>query len=224
MLGRCIPIPPEAQDELEANREETRERARAVFDRVKQLGADNPMVSLRLCLMRPEILDKLKEAMRGRSENGINRLLRECGADPRSFIDYGELVLDSAPRALAIELGIGVTAGVGGEAGIGYVVPLQRNPDGRFYLTGGVGGGTALTAGGDVGVGISWETVPENHWAKEREMVVNFSGKVLAGGGVSVAFPQGIAVPSGVSIAGGVGLGFEAGNMLTTWTQYLHNY
>lgn len=179
-------------------------------------------MALRSCLKQPGNFANLKKQMTGRSENGVNSILKQCNVNPGALQTYGQSATGRKSSTLFIELGAGAVAGVGAEGGIGYAIPLQRNPDGRYYLTGGVGVGAAV--GADVSVGLSNETMPTEHWASDKGKSVNFSGKAMGAVSVSVDFPDESAVPSGFTISGGIGLGAEIGVIIATHDKYLYNF
>lgn len=120
-------------------------------------------------------------------------------------------------------IGSGV-AYVGVEGAIGYRVQLRRNPEGRFYVAGGLSVGVGLAGGGDIAVGLSYENMPTNHWARDPGKSVGYSGKFVYGGGVSIDFPMDTIKPSGFTLSGGVGAGAEAGVITGSVDQYLYNF
>ena len=198
--------------------------AKRMYETVKALGVENPMFRLRTCLLVPGNLSQLKNAMKERSKNGINRILSICGVSPQALKSYGERVLGAPPRTLEIGLSGGVMAGVGIEGSVSYAIPLVPRPDGRFFLTNGLGGGAGLAGGVDVTVGLTAEEMPIKDYVSEKGRSINFSGKALAGGGVSIDFPERDITPHGFTISGGVGAGAEYGTMIFTRDQYLKNW
>ncbi|CAK6698427.1 hypothetical protein IFHNHDMJ_02428 [Synechococcus sp. CBW1107] len=198
--------------------------AKRMYETVKALGVENPAFRLRTCLLVPGNLSQLKNAMKERSENGINRILSICGVSPQALKFYGERVLGAPPRTLEIGLSGGVMAGAGIEGSISYAIPLVPRPDGRFFLTNGLGGGAGLAGGVDVTVGLTVEEMPIEDYVSEKGRSINFSGKALAGGGVSIDFPERDITPHGFTISGGVGAGAEYGTVIFTRDQYLKNW
>ena len=204
--------------------EEYKNAAQAMVNTVKRVGLENPITNLRTCLMKPENLEQLQQVMKERSENGFNRVLSICGAAPDDFIDYGRMILGYAPQTLEIGLSGGLVAGVGAEAAISYAIPLNSRPDGRYFITNGLGGGAGLAVGGDVTVGLSAEDVPRGHWTSDKGRSVNFSGKALGSVSVSIDFPERGITPNGFTVGGGVGLGAEIGTIIYTRDQYLYDF
>ena len=162
--------------------------------------------------------------MRSRSENGFNRILSICGAAPDDIKAYGQTVLGYAPKTIEIGLAGGLVAGIGAEAAISYAIPLVPRPDGRYFITNGLGGGAGAAVGGDVTVSLSGEAMPTGHWVSEKGRSVNFSGKLLGSVSVSIDFPERGITPSGFTVGGGVGVGAELGTIMYTRDQYLYNF
>ncbi|MEX0828024.1 MAG: hypothetical protein WD005_03635 [Haliea sp.] len=206
------------------SKEEFRAAGERMYETIKTLGVDNPLFGLRTCLLRPENMEQLQDAMSDRSENGVNRILSICGVSPEALKAYGEKALGHTPRTLEIGLGGGVVAGIGVEGSITYAIPLQPRPDGRYFLTNALGGGAGVAGGVDVTVGLTGEQMPTEHWISEKGRSVNFSGKALAGGSVSIDFPEREITPHGFTIGAGVGAGAEVGTVFFTRDQYLYNY
>ena len=198
--------------------------ANDAFKKIDALGSNNPLMNLRNCLKQPGNFAELKKQMGKKSENGINAILGRCNANPAALRSYGQQATGTESSTLFIEVGGGAVAGVGAEGAIGYAIPLVKKPDGRYYLTGGVGGGVGAAIGADVSVGLSSETMPTAHWATDKGKSVNFSGKLMGAVSVSIDFPRGTAKPSGFTISGGVGLGAEIGVVIATWDKYLYNF
>jgi len=217
-------IPNQGTCHRKLSREEYKAAARRMFEVVKSLGVENPAFRLRTCLLVPGNLTQLRNAMKERSENGINRLLSSCGVSPQALKAYGTKVLGAPPRTLEIGVSGGVIAGVGIEGSIAYAIPLVPRPDGRFFLTNGLGAGAGLAGGVDVTVGLTVEEMPIEDYVSEKGRSVNFSGKALAGGGVSIDFPERTITPHGFTISGGVGAGAEYGTVIFTRDQYLKNW
>jgi hypothetical protein len=201
-----------------------RSAAKPVFNKIDSLGRNNPLMDLRNCLSQPGTFANLRQQMLKRSENGMNSILKQCNVSPSALQAYGQNATGRQSNTLFIELGAGAVAGVGVEGGIGYAIPLQRNPDGRYYLTYGGGGGAGAAVGADVSVGLSNETMPTEHWANDKGKSVNFSGKAMGAVSVSVDFPDESATPSGFTLSGGVGLGAEIGVIIATNDKYLYNF
>jgi hypothetical protein len=213
--GRCV---------KKATNDEIKAAASKAFQKIDALGSNNPLVNLRNCLKQPGVFGDLRQQMGKRSENGVNAILARCNASPTALRSYGQQATGEASSTLFIEVGGGAVAGVGAEGAIGYAIPLVKKPDGRYYLTGGVGGGVGAAVGADVSVGLSSETMPTEHWATDKGKSVNFSGKLMGAVSVSIDFPRGTAKPSGFTLSGGVGLGAEIGVVIATWDKYLYNY
>jgi len=210
------------------NRKYTKEdyiaAAEDMMDRYHAVRIDNPLARLRTCLLIPDNLAQLQDVMAKHSENGINRILQICRVSPDDLKDYGAAVLGEAPRTLEIGLSGGLVAGVGVEGSISYAIPLEPKPDGRYFLTNGIGGGAGAAAGVDVTVGLTQDVMPTEHWAAEKGRSVNFSGKLLGSVSVSIDFPEQGVAPTGLTIGGGVGIGAEVGTLIFTRDQYLYNF
>ncbi|MEE4279060.1 MAG: hypothetical protein V2I82_11390 [Halieaceae bacterium] len=241
--GRCI---------RRVSDDDLREVAGAVAAQIGKLGTNNPLNDLRNCLKRPERLAELQRALASRSANGVNALLRQCGVSPQALADYGNRVLGSFDTAaasrsaagvaarsvstrssssaddrtwsLAIGAGVSGVAKVGVEGGVGYRIELKSAPEARFFLSGGVAAGIGLAGGADVSVGLSYSSMPTEHWAREVGKSVSFSGKALYGGGVAIDFDSGALVPNGFTLSGGVGAGAEAALVTATGSLYLYNF
>ncbi|GAB5414844.1 MAG: hypothetical protein Cons2KO_24470 [Congregibacter sp.] len=229
--------------------DDRRDVAAPIAQNFMQAGANNPLSSLRSCLRRADKLAELESAMRARSKNRINALLASCGASPQALSSFGNQILGTTnTRASNSTLGLSGTRNVaqssadarswnlsiavvgsavaygGIEGSIGYHLTLRSNPEGRFYIAGGLGAGVGATAGVDLAVGLGYEEMPTAHWARSTGVSVGFSGKALYGGGVSIDFPTDSAVPVGITASGGVGAGAEVGVAMGTVAQYLYNF
>ena len=121
-------------------------------------------------------------------------------------------------HSLFIEVGGVAVTGVGAEGAIGYAIPLVKKPDGRYYPTGGVGGGIGAVVGADVSVGLSSESMPTEHWATDKGKSVNFSGKATGAVSLSIDFPRDTAKRSGFTVSGGIGV------VIATWDKNLYNF
>ena len=201
--------------------EEYKAASQDIFNRVMTLGMDTPMMRLRTCLLIPENLEKLKEAMTGRSENGVNRLLSICRVSPDDLKEYGMAALGDEPQTLQIGLSGNLSLGVGLEGSISYAIPLHANPDGRYFLTNGLSAGVTAGGGVDVSVALTTEEMPTEHWAVDKGRSVSFSAKAA---GLSVDFPEREITPSGFTVSGGVGAGVDYGAVIVTRDQYLYNF
>lgn len=241
--GTCI---------LRVEDNDLKEVASSVVDRLKQLGDDNPLTNLRTCLKRPQTQAQLIEALNSKSKNGVNALLRQCNASPQALAQFASDVLgtfnseaaggsvarssagvatrsnSSGNRGNAVNLSIsGVASGVAGvgfEGGVGYRIELRSNPEGRFFVAGGLSTGFGLSGGADVAVGLNYGQMPTAHWAREPGVSVGYSGKFAYGGGVSIDFETDSIIPSGFTLSGGIGAGGEAGVVTGSGTQYLYNF
>ena len=240
--GTCI---------VRVTNEDLKEVASTVVDRLKTLGQNNPLANLRSCLKQPQRLAALERALRNQSANGVNSALAACNASPDALANFGADVLgafngssaaaatrstmaqnathnagssDNRTWNLSIAaVGSGV-AYVGVEGAAGYRIQLRRNPEGRFYVAGGLSAGVGLAGGADIAVGLSYEEMPTGHWARDYGKSVGYSGKFAYGGGVSVDFPKDTIKPSGFTLSGGIGAGGEAGVVTGSVSQYLHNF
>ncbi|MGB1139430.1 MAG: hypothetical protein ACPG1A_00955 [Halioglobus sp.] len=217
-------IPNEGTCYRKYSKEEYLNAARGMYETIDKLGRQNPVFKLRSCLLKPENLEQLQSAMGSRSENSIDRLLSACGVSPKALQDYGRTVLGYAPRTLEIGLAGGAVAGVGIEGSISYAIPLQSRPDGRYFLTNGLGGGAGAAVGADVTVSLTGDTMPTEHWISEKGRSMNFSGKALASFSISIDFPERDITPSGFTIGAGLGVGAEIGTLIYTRDQYLYNF
>jgi len=217
-------IPNEGTCQRKFSDEEYKAAAREMLHTVQRLGVENPLVSLRTCLLIPDNLAQLQEVMSSRSENGVNRILSICGVSPDALAAYGQRALGYAPKTLEIGLAGGLVAGIGAEAAISYAIPLVTRPDGRYFISNGVGGGAGAAVGGDVTVSLSGDQMPTAHWASDKGRSVNFSGKLLGSASVSIDFPERGITPSGFTLGGGVGIGAEIGTLMFTRDQYLYNF
>lgn len=236
--GRCI---------LRVSNNDLKDVAGGVVARLKSIGENNPLTDLRNCLLRPENHAELKEALGRQSANGVNTLIRHCGVSPDELRRFGESVLGASNSQTTMarghtrsrsssgsdddkawHLSIGGSgsgvAYVGFEGGVGYRIGLEKNPEARFYVTGGLSIGVGLAAGADVAVGLSYERMPTEHWARDPGASVSYSGKFAYGGGVAVDFAKDSLVPSGFTLSGGIGGGAEAGVVTGSVDQYLYNF
>ena len=237
--GTCI---------LRVSNNDLKEVASSVVDRLKQLGSDNPLANLRACLSQTGKQARLSAALNDKSKNGINALLNECGASPDALAGFAKNVLGSfrsagaggnvtrsassagsnSSRGDSVNLALSglanAGAGVGVDGGVGYRLELRSDPEGRFFVAGGLSTGFGLSAGADVAVGLSYGSIPTKHWAREGGASVSYSGKAVYGGGVSVDFDADSIVPAGFTLSGGVGAGAEAGVVSGSVTQYLYNF
>lgn len=206
------------------SKQEYQTAARGMFETIERLGMDNPLFRLRRCLLEPDNLQALQQAMSSRSENSVNRMLAVCGVSPDALQDYGRTVLGHAPRTLEIGLAGGAVAGVGIEGSISYAIPLHARPDGRYFLTNGLGAGAGAAAGVDVTVSLTGDVMPTEHWVSDKGRSLNFSGKALASLSVSIDFPERGITPHGFTVGAGVGVGAEIGTLVYTRDQYLYNF
>ena len=244
-------VPGQGTCVLRVSDEDLVEVADSVVLQMKTVGDDNPLIDLQRCLARPENRSALVSALGSKSGNGVNGLLRRCNASPEALRAYGERVLgpfnsaaangastaarhvrtrsggsSADDRAWHLTIGAlgGGVAKVGAEAGVGYKLALQHDPEARFFLFGGVSIGVGLEGGADVTVGIGYESMPRDHWARDVGVSVGYSGKALYGGGAAVDFSKDSVVPSGVTLSGGAGAGARIGVVTTTGLLYLYNF
>lgn len=182
------------------------------------------------CGASPDELKSYGQAVLGSFIQGENTAgsMRHRSSSSAVGSNVGSLSSDSDEASKAWHLSIAAlgsgVAKVGAEGGVGYRLELRKKPEARFYVTGGLSIGIGLAAGADLGVGLSYESMPVEHWASDAGMSVSYSGKAVYGGGVSVDFSKDSVVPSGFTISGGVGGGVEAGVVTGTGTFYLHNF
>lgn len=244
-------VPGQGTCVLRVSDNDLKDVAATVVDRLKQIGDNNPLANLRTCLKRPQNQAQLFEALNEKSKNGVNAVLKSCNASPDQLAKFAHDVLGtfggdgsakSATRSLAsttrsntssdrgdavnlsISGGGNAGAGVGVEGGLGYRIELRSNPEGRFYVSGGISTGFGISAGADLSVGLNYGSMPTTHWAREPGVSVSYSGKAVYGGGVAVDFETDSIVPSGFTLSGGVGAGGEAGVVTGSVTQYLYNF
>jgi hypothetical protein len=133
---------------------------------------------------------------------------------------------DAEERAWHLTIAVlgGGVAKVGAEGGIGYKLELRQDPEARFFLFGGVSVGVGLEGGADVAVGLGYESMPSEHWARDLGVSVGYSGKAIKGGGAAIDFSKDSVVPSGFTVSGGAGAGAQVGVVTTTGVQYLYNF
>ncbi|EAQ96543.1 hypothetical protein [Congregibacter litoralis] len=229
--------------------EDLRDVAGPIAQRVANLGQNNPLEQLRSCLKRPENFARLRDAMKNRSKNGVNSVLANCGASPQALAEFGNQMLgfssgsrssgfrtmngtrnssQSAASAKSWNLSIAVVGSAvaygGIEGAIGYHVTLRSAPEARFYVAGGLAAGVGVSAGVDLALGLGYEEMPSNHWARSNGVSVSYSGKAVYGGGVAVDFGTDSAKPIGITVSGGAGAGAEVGVVTGTVAQYLYNF
>ncbi len=211
--GRCV---------RKVNEDLVKQAAAQVSDRAKSIGPNNPLSNLMNCLHSPANFGRLRAAMNARSENGVNSLIGSCGGNREGLRAFGQSTTGQSSNTLHIELG-GTAVLIGGvEGAIGYALELKSHPKGRFYLTGGLGGGPGgENASADLSVGVSGDSLPTGKWAKDQGKSVDYSGHYIGGAGLSIEFPGGAAVkPNGITISGGGGFGVEINTIFYSWDLY----
>lgn len=144
----------------------------------------------------------------------LNALRRSPVADMSQASNKGFSLISSAHAGsndvvhnmltIGISGGGMVFAGVNGETGI--AIPLNGQGVTRFYVTGDWALGFGITAGASLVVGVGTDNVvPGDSIGKS----LVYSGKALAGGGVSVNYDVEPVAYNGIAISGGVGAGGE---------------
>lgn len=192
--------------------------ARTVID---DLGDDNPLSRLALCLGQPSKIGRLRDAMSDRSRFGISTLLTECQASISELANMGAMpALNSASstrgesgnpdgffKTLHITAGGSGAAWVAGTASAGYVIELVSNPNGRWYFTGGLGTGPKAELVGDVTVALSRSDIPTGGFGLDHGTSAVVSGHYGVGLSGGVAFIGNTLGFDGVSFGVGGGLG-----------------
>ncbi len=210
-----------------------------------RLGRDNPLRQLFRCLNQRENKAAMATAIRSRSKNAANSVIRGCNVDPGAMLRLGQNLKqhsmgssnqtmgssnqdDSPPEGSFVffEFAGGAGAGFfdsGGTIGgsIGYAVPLTERAKGsRFYGSSEkLMFGGSLNVGADLVAGLSWVGIADGDWADDPGYAVNVSGALGIKGGLSVGFEDTFEATSiSLSIGGGVGgeVGFYESN-----TKYL---
>ncbi|MEM7666305.1 MAG: hypothetical protein AAF250_10660 [Pseudomonadota bacterium] len=183
---------------------------------IEELGDNNPLANLTKCIKRPSKLGDLKTAISTRSNNGVNRVLRSCGADLNGLQNMGKLASlnngtqageDKKFKTLSITVGASGAAGVAGAAGAGIVIELKKGPNARWFFTGGVGGGPKAEVVGDVTVGLSRSQIPTSRWGFDHGIGAVVSGHYIVGLSGGVEFEGNSLNFAGISFGAGGGVG-----------------
>ncbi|MEL6529112.1 MAG: hypothetical protein AAFQ27_04070 [Pseudomonadota bacterium] len=183
---------------------------------IEKLGDNNPLANLTKCIRRPEKLGDLKNAITTRSNNGVNRVLRSCGADLNGLRNMGSLPSlnngaqsgnDKKFKTLSITVGASGAAGVAGAAGAGIVIELKKGPNARWFFTGGIGGGPKAEVVGDVTLGLSRSEIPTKRVGFDHGIGAVVSGHYIVGLSGGVEFEGNSLNFSGISFGAGGGVG-----------------
>jgi len=183
---------------------------------IEELGDNNPLANLTKCIKRPAKLNDLKTAITTRSNNGVNRVLRSCGADLNGLQNMGSMAaLNNGAQAggnkkfktLSITVGASGAAVVAGAAGAGIVIELKKGPNARWFFTGGIGGGPKAEVVGDVTLGLSRSEIPTARWGFDHGIGAVVSGHYVVGLSGGVEFEGNSLNFAGISFGAGGGVG-----------------
>ncbi len=188
---------------------------------LKDIGDNNPLTRLSECLAQPAKLARLRDAMSDRDRNGISTLLTECDASISELASMGTIPALNAPSSVPGESGnpdgffktLHITAGASGAAWVagtgsaGYVIELVSRPNGRWYVTGGIGGGPKAEIVGDVTVALSRADIPTGAFGFDHGTSAVISGHLKVGVSGGIAFVGNTLEFDGVSFGVGGGLG-----------------
>ncbi len=183
---------------------------------IEELGDNNPLANLTKCIKQPSKLGDLKTAISTRSNNGVNRVLRSCGADLDGLQNMGKLASlnngtqageDKKFKTLSITVGASGAVGVAGAAGAGIVIELKKGPNARWFFTGGIGGGPKAEVVGDVTVGLSRSEIPTARWGFDHGIGAVVSGHYIVGLSGGVEFQGNSLDFAGISFGAGGGVG-----------------
>lgn len=191
---------------------------------IQELGDNNPLANLTKCLNKPAKLVQLKDAIKDRSNNGVNRLLQSCGASHTALRSMGNLPAlnagsstgatvrnanyeDQFFKTLTITVGGSGAAGVAGAAGAGIVIELKKSPNARWFFTGGIGGGPKAEVVGDVTVSLTRSAIPSNRVGLDHGIGAVISGHYIVGLSGGVEFSGNSLNFEGVSFGAGGGVG-----------------
>ncbi len=192
---------------------------------IEEIGDNNPLANLTKCLNRSHMLNQLKDAMKDRSRNGVNRLLRACGTSHTALRDMGNLPALNAGtssganvrsagggsggyfKTLTITVGGSGAAWVAGSASTGIAIELKKSPNARWFFTGGVGAGPKAEVVGDVTVGLSRSTIPTSRVGSDHGTSAVVSGHYIVGLSGGVDFAGNTLGFDGISFGAGGGVG-----------------
>ncbi|MDY7098998.1 MAG: hypothetical protein SXU28_12740 [Pseudomonadota bacterium] len=183
---------------------------------IRELGDNNPLANLTRCMKQPATLVKLKDAIGSRSNNGVNRVLRDCGANPDSLARMGALASlnngtqggsDKHFKTLSITVNGSGAAGVAATGGAGLLIELNRDPNARWFFTGGAGLGPKAEVVGDVTVGVSRSAIPTKRIGLDHGLGAVVSGHYMVGLSGGVEFEGNTLSFSGISFGAGGGVG-----------------
>lgn len=136
---------------------------------IQELGDNNPLAELTECIASPGKLGDIKAAITDRSNNGVNNVLRSCGANLNQLQNMGRMASlnngqqggnDRKFKTISITVGASGAAIIAGSAGAGIMIELKEGPNARWFFTGGIGGGPKAEVVGDVTVGLSRSEIP----------------------------------------------------------------
>jgi len=183
---------------------------------IQELGNNNPLANLTKCIKAPSKLGDIKTAISDRSNNGVNRVLRSCGADLNALQNMGKLSSlnngtqagnDKKFKTLSITVGASGAAVVAGAAGTGIVIELKKGPNARWFFTGGIGGGPKAEVVGDVTVGLSRSQIPTARVGLDHGIGAVVSGHYVVGLSGGVEFEGNSLDFAGISFGAGGGVG-----------------
>ena len=191
------------------------ERLEVTRETIADLGDNNPLANLTKCLKSPQKLGDIQSAIRTRSNGGINRVLRACNADLNSLRDMGSLSsLNNGTqsgnrgfRTLSITVGASGAAVVAGAAGAGVMIELNRDPNARWFFTGGIGAGPKAEVVGDITVGLSRAEIPTSRIGLDHGIGAVVSGHYIVGLSGGVEFEGNTLNFAGISFGAGGGAG-----------------
>ena len=173
--------------------------------------------------------DAFRRAVQHRDQAAANQLAFACApahvigslrAAPTAGVSVSSHEQSRFFNTLTIGVGAGAMYGIGGAGETGLVLDLNGQTLPRFYSAGGVKLGVGASAGADVIVGISRDTLEQG---SSNGIAVGAAGKYLAGGGISVGFDY--VLPGkenpfdGIAVSGGAGVGAEIGVVNPTWSK-----
>lgn len=205
---------------------------RSVASRYQALSKNNELSRLRKCVNKPSVKFRMIAAMKDKSTNSTNALLRECKIDiaklqqvagyvlnqPRSGNGARSLTTLSGNNAnvakkfrLFFEFSAGAAAGSKDFSGtLGYAIPLHSKPKGSRWYSNSMDyvSGFDLGFGGDIFVGLGYPGVPSgNNVSESGQSGVVALAAVVKVGMLTRITDQG---DPAFGLFGGAGLGVTA--------------
>ena len=187
-------------------------------------GHQRALDAIMTCMRRPNNIERYRTSVKLRDAGLASRVMSGC------LTSSSRAALKKAPHGsgssskffntLTIGLGAGGMYGVGLEAEGGWAHDLNGRVQTRPYLAGAGSGGFGASAGVDIVLTLSRDSVKRGgQWGVD----VAAAGKYLGGGGLSINYdavnPFKQDPFDGFSIFGGVGLGFQVGTIHPNYTQ-----